>query len=61
MAKKHRIHMISFQRIDEDSYATFHPGERMQPFMYELLAELVDSHKPTNTPQAGAVRVEDLA
>ena len=57
MSKTHRIHFISFQRIGESSYATYHPGvERMQPFMYELLAELVKQNE-TQEPEGA----EDLA
>ena len=42
MPRTHRIHMISFERIGENAYATVHPGkERMQPFMLDLLAELL--------------------
>lgn len=57
MNRTHRIHFISFQRIGESSYATLHPSvERMQPFMYELLAELVEQNE-TQEPEGA----EDLA
>lgn len=41
----HRVHMISFHRIGESSYATLHPGqERMQPWQWKLLKELLDAN-----------------